>query len=209
MLWQIVQEIFSSLEPKNFSNDFLLNTLKAMFEKPNVEASIWKSQSGRYGLAKVKSWKLLESYRVNIITLTTTQMILLVERRYPLTRFTLDQMLNNTMPMAFLKHVLESLREIPECGHADRPAIDHQIFFLKYFQVGTIDNKIVINIGLNNGRIRSRCYSLSTFPHRLIIEIENYLFGFDILFRLQGKYAKGLRLLVEDLMLLVQVDAVG
>nr|GFC18264.1 hypothetical protein [Tanacetum cinerariifolium] len=61
----------------------------------NVEASIWKSQSGRYGLAKVKSWKLLESYRVNIITLTTTQMILLVERRYPLTRFTLDQMLNN------------------------------------------------------------------------------------------------------------------
>nr|GFA62465.1 hypothetical protein [Tanacetum cinerariifolium] len=81
--------------PKNFSNDFLLNTLKAMFEKPNVEASIWKSQSGRYGLAKVKSWKLLESCGVHIITLTTTQMILLVERRYPLTRFTLDKMLNN------------------------------------------------------------------------------------------------------------------
>nr|GEY99453.1 hypothetical protein [Tanacetum cinerariifolium] len=30
-----------------------------------------------------------------IITFTTTQLILLVERRYPLTRFTLDQMLNN------------------------------------------------------------------------------------------------------------------
>nr|GEY35927.1 hypothetical protein [Tanacetum cinerariifolium] len=77
-------------EPKNFSDDFLLNTLKTIFEKPNVEAHIWKSQRGSYGLAKVKSWKLLVSCGVHIITFTTTQMILL-----PLTRFTLDQMLNN------------------------------------------------------------------------------------------------------------------
>nr|GEV82217.1 hypothetical protein [Tanacetum cinerariifolium] len=48
-----------------------------------------------YGLAKVKSWKLLESCGVHIITFTTTQMILLVERVYLLTRSTLDQMLNN------------------------------------------------------------------------------------------------------------------
>nr|GEY26638.1 hypothetical protein [Tanacetum cinerariifolium] len=75
--------------------DFLLNTLKTMFKKPNVEANIWKNQRGRYGLAKFKSWKLLESYGVHIITFTTTQMILLVERRYPLKRFTLEQMLNN------------------------------------------------------------------------------------------------------------------
>nr|GEV79446.1 hypothetical protein [Tanacetum cinerariifolium] len=95
MLWQIIQERFSSSKPKNFSDDFLLNTLKAMFKKPNVEDHIWKNQRGNYGLAKVKSWKLLESYGVYIITFTTTQMILLVERRYPLTRFTLDQMLNN------------------------------------------------------------------------------------------------------------------
>nr|GEU45945.1 hypothetical protein [Tanacetum cinerariifolium] len=61
MLWEIVQERFASSKPNNFSDDFLLATLKAMFEKPDVEA----------------------------------QMILLVERRYPLTRFTLDQMLNN------------------------------------------------------------------------------------------------------------------
>nr|GEV43849.1 hypothetical protein [Tanacetum cinerariifolium] len=95
MLWQIVLERFASSEPKNFSDDFLMNTLKTMFEKPNVEAHIWKSQRGSYGLAKVMSWRLLESCKVHIITFTTTQMILLVERRYPLTRFTLDQMLNN------------------------------------------------------------------------------------------------------------------
>nr|GEU85177.1 hypothetical protein [Tanacetum cinerariifolium] len=69
VLWKIVQKIFASSKLKNFS--------------------------GIHGLAKVKSWKLLESCGVHIIAFTTTQMILLVERRYPLTRFTLDQMLNN------------------------------------------------------------------------------------------------------------------
>nr|GEY17430.1 putative ribonuclease H-like domain-containing protein [Tanacetum cinerariifolium] len=47
-----------------------------------------------HGPAKVKGWKLLESCGVQIITFTTTQLILLVEKKYPLTRFTLDQMLN-------------------------------------------------------------------------------------------------------------------
>nr|GEZ49173.1 hypothetical protein [Tanacetum cinerariifolium] len=40
ILWKLVQERFQSSEPKKFSNDFLLNTLKIMFEKPNVEANI-------------------------------------------------------------------------------------------------------------------------------------------------------------------------
>nr|GEW13064.1 integrase, catalytic region, zinc finger, CCHC-type, peptidase aspartic, catalytic [Tanacetum cinerariifolium] len=43
-------------------------------EKPDVQAQVWKNERSVHGLAK---------------------MILLVERRYPLTRFTLDQMLNN------------------------------------------------------------------------------------------------------------------
>nr|GEX41633.1 hypothetical protein [Tanacetum cinerariifolium] len=40
MLWKIFQERFASSEPKDFSNDFLLNALKTMFEKPNVESNI-------------------------------------------------------------------------------------------------------------------------------------------------------------------------
>nr|GEV48981.1 putative reverse transcriptase domain-containing protein [Tanacetum cinerariifolium] len=94
-LKKLIQERFQSSEPKKFSDDFLLNTFKLMFEKPNVKASIWRDQRGKYGLAKVKSWKLFESCGVHIITFITTQMILLVERKYPLTRFTLEQMLNN------------------------------------------------------------------------------------------------------------------
>nr|GEV49854.1 hypothetical protein [Tanacetum cinerariifolium] len=54
-------KIIRADEPKNFSDDFLLSTLKIMFEKPNVEANL----------------------------------ILLVENKYPLTRFTLERMLNN------------------------------------------------------------------------------------------------------------------
>nr|GEY87032.1 hypothetical protein [Tanacetum cinerariifolium] len=97
VLWQLVKEIFASLKPKNFSDDFLLTTLTYMFEKPDVQAQVWKNQRSVHGLAKVKSWRLLESCGVHIITFTTTQMILMVERRYPLTRFTLDQMLNNVI----------------------------------------------------------------------------------------------------------------
>nr|GEZ81334.1 hypothetical protein [Tanacetum cinerariifolium] len=93
--FELVQERFQSSEPKNFSDDFMLNTLKIMFEKLNIEASIWRDQRGIYGLAKFKRWKLFESCGVHILTLTTTQMILVVEKKYPLTRFTLKQMLNN------------------------------------------------------------------------------------------------------------------
>nr|GEY99524.1 xylulose kinase-1 [Tanacetum cinerariifolium] len=93
-LWSLVKEIFSTAKPKNFSDEFLLTALGAVFEMPDAHAQIWKNQRSVHGQAKVKSWKLLESCGVQIITFTTTQLILLVERRYPLSRFTLDQMLN-------------------------------------------------------------------------------------------------------------------
>nr|GEV12686.1 hypothetical protein [Tanacetum cinerariifolium] len=93
-LWNLVKERFSTSKPNNFSDDFLLTTLGAMFEKPDALAQVGKNQRTIHGQAKFKSWKLLESCGVHIITFTTTQLILLVERRYPLSRFTLDQMLN-------------------------------------------------------------------------------------------------------------------
>nr|GEX92517.1 hypothetical protein [Tanacetum cinerariifolium] len=94
-LWVLVKERFADTKPKNFSDDFLLITLGAMFKKPDIHAQIWKNQKSVHGPEKVKGWKLLESCGVQIITFTTTQLILLVERKYPLTRFTLDQMLND------------------------------------------------------------------------------------------------------------------
>nr|GEU31116.1 hypothetical protein [Tanacetum cinerariifolium] len=66
-LWKLVKERFEKTEPKNYIDDYLLKTLKTMFEQSDVEASVWRDQKGRYGLAK----------------------------RYPLTHCTLEQMLNN------------------------------------------------------------------------------------------------------------------
>nr|GEU83840.1 hypothetical protein [Tanacetum cinerariifolium] len=60
-LYKLVKERFETTEPKNFSDDFLLNIFKIMFKKPNIEAN----------------------------------MFLLVEKKYPLTHFTLEKMLNN------------------------------------------------------------------------------------------------------------------
>nr|GEU90464.1 hypothetical protein [Tanacetum cinerariifolium] len=60
-LWKIVRERFEKTKLKNYTDDYLLNTLKIMFEKPNIEANIF----------------------------------LLVEKMYPLTHFTLEQMVND------------------------------------------------------------------------------------------------------------------
>nr|GEW75106.1 retrotransposon protein, putative, unclassified [Tanacetum cinerariifolium] len=86
---------FEKTEPKNYTDNYLLNTLKIMFEKPNVEANVWKDQKGKYGLAKVKNWKLFDSYGVHHLNLSTTQIFLLIEKMYPLTHFTLEQMVND------------------------------------------------------------------------------------------------------------------
>nr|GEZ09427.1 hypothetical protein [Tanacetum cinerariifolium] len=66
-LWKLVKERFETIEPKNFLDEFLLNILKIMFEKPDIKANVKKYQKGRYGLAK----------------------------KYPLTHFTLQQKLDN------------------------------------------------------------------------------------------------------------------
>nr|GEW15779.1 hypothetical protein [Tanacetum cinerariifolium] len=39
-LWNLVKERFSTSKPNNFSNDFLLTTLGAMFEKPDTQAQV-------------------------------------------------------------------------------------------------------------------------------------------------------------------------
>nr|GEV47111.1 hypothetical protein [Tanacetum cinerariifolium] len=66
-LWSIVKERFSTSKPNNFSDEYLLTTLRTLFGRPDGQDNVWKSQRS---------------------------LILLVERRYPLLKFTLDQMLN-------------------------------------------------------------------------------------------------------------------
>nr|GEY94946.1 hypothetical protein [Tanacetum cinerariifolium] len=91
--YKIIQR-FSTSKPNNFSDEYLLSTLKTMFGRPDGQDNVWKDQRSAHGQALVKSWKLLTSCRVYLISFTTTQIILLVERRYPLLKFTLEQMIN-------------------------------------------------------------------------------------------------------------------
>nr|GEX65619.1 reverse transcriptase domain-containing protein [Tanacetum cinerariifolium] len=67
-----------------------------MFEEPDGQDAIWRNQKSVHGLALVKRWKLLTSCGVHVITLSTVQLFLLVERRYLLSRFTLERLVNVT-----------------------------------------------------------------------------------------------------------------
>nr|GFD47085.1 hypothetical protein [Tanacetum cinerariifolium] len=65
-----------------------------MFEEPDGQDAIWRNQKSVHGLALVKRWKMLTSCGVHVITLLTVQLFLLVKRRYLLSRFTLEQLVN-------------------------------------------------------------------------------------------------------------------
>nr|GFA25186.1 putative ribonuclease H-like domain-containing protein [Tanacetum cinerariifolium] len=80
-LWRIVRNRFSTLKPTDFSDEYLLLTLKIMFEEPDGQDAIWRNQKSVHGLVLVKRWKLLTSCGVHVVTLSTIQLFLLVERR--------------------------------------------------------------------------------------------------------------------------------
>nr|GEX09432.1 hypothetical protein [Tanacetum cinerariifolium] len=60
-LWKIVRDRFSTSKPTNFLDEYLLLTLKTMFEEPDGQDAIWRNQKSVHGLALVKRWKLLTS----------------------------------------------------------------------------------------------------------------------------------------------------
>nr|GEY47235.1 hypothetical protein [Tanacetum cinerariifolium] len=60
-VWNIVKERFSKSKPNNFSDEYLLSTLKTMFGRPDGQDNVWKDQRSVHGQALVKSWKLLTS----------------------------------------------------------------------------------------------------------------------------------------------------
>nr|GFA08530.1 hypothetical protein [Tanacetum cinerariifolium] len=70
-LWRIVKDRFSTKKPTNFSDEYLLLTLKIMFGELDEQDAIWRNQRSVYGLALVKRWKLLTSCGVHVIILST------------------------------------------------------------------------------------------------------------------------------------------
>nr|GFB78870.1 hypothetical protein [Tanacetum cinerariifolium] len=70
-LWRIVRDRFSTSKPTNFFDEYLLLTLKTMFDEPDGQDALWRNQKSVHGLALVKRWKLLTSCGVHVITLST------------------------------------------------------------------------------------------------------------------------------------------
>nr|GEU39714.1 hypothetical protein [Tanacetum cinerariifolium] len=77
--------------PMDHIDSFLMHNLKTMFEH-HVKDNVWKNQQG---LAKVKNWKLFDSYGVHCVTIQNIIYYLLVEKMYPLTHHTMNQTFNN------------------------------------------------------------------------------------------------------------------
>nr|GEW17722.1 hypothetical protein [Tanacetum cinerariifolium] len=53
-IWRIVKDRFSTSKPTNFSDEYLLLTLRTMFEEPDGQDAIWRNQKSVHGLALVK-----------------------------------------------------------------------------------------------------------------------------------------------------------
>nr|GEV06065.1 putative ribonuclease H-like domain-containing protein [Tanacetum cinerariifolium] len=116
VLWRLVKDGFVKTKQVDYMGSFLLHTLKTMFEH-HVEDNVWKNQQG---LAKVMSWKLFDSCGVHCVKVQSIQICLLVEKMYPLTHHTLNQMFNNVklqvdyeceMAYELLRLVKNSLRK--------------------------------------------------------------------------------------------------
>nr|GFD26252.1 hypothetical protein [Tanacetum cinerariifolium] len=73
--------------------DNLRGRLEIVQDEDDDDA-IWRNQKSVHGLALVKRWKLLTSCGVHVIILSTVQLFLLVKIRYPLSIFTLEQLVN-------------------------------------------------------------------------------------------------------------------
>nr|GEU68297.1 hypothetical protein [Tanacetum cinerariifolium] len=121
VLWRIVKSRFKKTKPVDYMDTFLPFNLKTMFEH-HVKDNVWKSQQG---LVKVLNWKLFDSSRVHYVTLQSMSFHILVEKIYPLTNHTLQQLFNDVKlqvnyeyEMAFdlLRLVKKQLKEgyVPE-----------------------------------------------------------------------------------------------
>ncbi|GJT69496.1 hypothetical protein Tco_1028782 [Tanacetum coccineum] len=94
MLWNLVKERFSLIEPTDDKERALWVELKRLF-KPNTDDTLWKLQ--RYMHDSLK-WRLYDTYGVHhVSTERGTNIFMLVEKEYPLSKIVLTLMLVNRL----------------------------------------------------------------------------------------------------------------
>nr|GEW92262.1 hypothetical protein [Tanacetum cinerariifolium] len=80
-----------------------------MFEEPDGQDAIWRNQKSVHGLALVRRWKLLTSCGVHVITLSTVQLFLLVERRGKWDVFRATQVYKTATPRISTRMMVEHI----------------------------------------------------------------------------------------------------
>nr|GEX11597.1 glutathione S-transferase T3-like [Tanacetum cinerariifolium] len=152
VLWSIVKSRFEKIKPVDNMDNLLFQNLKTMFEH-HIEDTVWKYQKG---LTKVLNWKLFDSCGVYCVTMQNMMYYLLVEKMYPFTKHTLQQLWNDVrlqvdykVEMAYdlLRLIRKQLREgygrtvRIKRSHDDLRVIDAQLVLLVY-KVTTVFNKV-------------------------------------------------------------------
>nr|GEW65386.1 putative reverse transcriptase domain-containing protein [Tanacetum cinerariifolium] len=65
-LWRIVRDRFSTLKPTNFSDEYLLLTLRTMFKESDGQDALWRNQKSVHGLALVKRLQVEEESEMSL-----------------------------------------------------------------------------------------------------------------------------------------------
>ncbi|GJX50399.1 hypothetical protein Tco_0277244 [Tanacetum coccineum] len=91
-LWKIVKAKHGYTRPEEGYERVLWGDLKTMFEH-HVEDLVWKYIQRN----KVTVWKLVDSCRVHFVRFSNLHIFMLVEKRYPLTKATITEMLNKKL----------------------------------------------------------------------------------------------------------------
>ncbi|GJZ82308.1 hypothetical protein Tco_0647481 [Tanacetum coccineum] len=91
-LWKIVKARHGYTIPEEGYERVLWGDLKTMFEH-HVEDLVWRYIQGN----KVIVWKLFDSCGVHFVRFSNMHLFMLVEKRYPLTKATITEMLNKKL----------------------------------------------------------------------------------------------------------------
>nr|GEW81512.1 hypothetical protein [Tanacetum cinerariifolium] len=91
-LWNLVKAKYGNTRPEEAYERVLWGDLKVMFE-PDIESEVWRELQEN----KVTFWKLFSLCGVHFVRFQNLHIFMLVEKRYPLTRARITEMLNRKL----------------------------------------------------------------------------------------------------------------
>ncbi|GJW85301.1 hypothetical protein Tco_0158446 [Tanacetum coccineum] len=92
VLWRIVKVKHNYIRPEDESERVLWGDLKVMFELDTTR-DVWRMLQGY----RVTIWKLIDSSGVHFVRFNNLHIFMLVEKKYPLTRITITNMLTKKL----------------------------------------------------------------------------------------------------------------